>query len=663
MDAALAWSSAFFARNFMDVIQALIFSLVTVMLFFRTDARPRQLAKFALSFLVSFNTATIISTLVYQAVCANAELTGTLWDFLLATACLLVPMLPMIYLYKRVIGSQASVAAFIYALFFNANCVAMIVSDTPLSRTLLTVGMTVLLVWLFAKELRYIADEKSILRTDRRFTGTSLAFMLLLGAEAELPRITFNGGLPTEGNQFAYAVSILGVLLVAMFVIFMKFNFFAIMKYENFIREHDEDQVTGAASLSRFLEVAPGAINRSRERGVEVAIFYTDLANFRDVNIAHGYDVGTDILREIYRILTEQFPTSVIARISGTHFAGEVPLSKAQAGFERVAQRCEALSIDETLRLRIGIYPLSYLGDDEDSRVVPEEMMHLVDLAATAMRFLAPASQEHVRFYDDELERNERIRLHVLASLDKAIEKDWLRIYYQPIVEVPTRKVAEYEALSRWVDPEFGFLTPDQFVVPLEAARMTCKMDLNILRLFGRDVKRLRKENRAVFPISFNISRTDLESGIDLFGAIEEAMRQADLPRELVHVEITESALNGSSTAMAEAIRRFHELGLEVWMDDFGSGYSSLNVLKDYDFDVIKIDMQFMSTFDERSRSIVRSVCEMARSLGIRTVAEGVETEEQFAFLERIGCTYAQGYLFSKPLPADEVLKKMESYR
>lgn len=506
----------------------------------------------------------LISTLVYQAVCANAELAGTLWDFLLATACLLVPMLPMIYLYKRVIGSQASAAAFIYALFFNANCVATIVSDTPLSRTLLTVGMTVLLVWLFAKELRYIADEKSILHTDRRFTGTSLAFMLLLGAEAELPRITFNGGLPTEGNQFAYAVSILGVLLVAMFVIFMKFNFFAIMKYENFIREHDEDQMTGAASLSRFLKVAPGAINRSRERGVEVALFYTDLPNFRDVNIAHGYDVGTNILRETYRILAEQFPTSVITRVSGTHFAGEVPLSQAQAGFERVAQRCEALSIDETLRLRVGIYPLSYLGGERNSKVVPEEMMHLVDLAATAMRYLAPVPQKHVRFFDDELEHNERIRLHVLASLDKAIE---------------------------------------------------------------------------------------------------ETMRQAELPRELVRVEITESALNGSSTAMADAVRRFHELELEVWMDDFGSGYSSLNVLKDYDFDVIKIDMQFMSTFDERSRSIVRSACEMARLLGIRTVAEGVETDEQLAFLERIGCTYAQGYLFSKPLPADEVLKKMESYR
>lgn len=177
---------------------------------------------------------------------------------------------------------------------------------------------------------------------------------------------------------------------------------------------------------------------------------------------------------------------------------------------------------------------------------------------------LAPVPQEHVRFFDNELEHNERIRLHVLASLDKPIEK---------------------------------------------------------------------------------------------------TMRQAELPRELVRVEITESALNGSSTAMADALCRFHELELEVWMDDFGSGYSSLNVLKDYDFDVIKIDMQFMSTFDERSRSIVRSVCEMARLLGIRTVAEGVETDEQLAFLERVGCTYARGYLFSKPLPADEVLKKMESYR
>lgn len=182
---------------------------------------------------------------------------------------------------------------------------------------------------------------------------------------------------------------------------------------------------------------------------------------------------------------------------------------------------------------------------------------------AAFIHALAPVPQEHVRFFDDELEHNERIRLHVLASLDKAIEK---------------------------------------------------------------------------------------------------TMRQAELPRELVRVEITESALNGSSTAMADAVRRFHELELEVWMDDFGSGYSSLNVLMDYDFDVIKIDMQFMSTFDERSRSIVRSVCEMARLLGIRTSPRASRRTSSSRF-SSASAAPMRGDTCSASPPADEVLKKMESYR
>ena len=134
----------------------------------------------------------------------------------------------------------------------------------------------------------------------------------------------------------------------------------------------------------------------------------------------------------------------------------------------------------------------------------------------------------------------------------------------------------------------------------------------------------------------------------------------------MVHVEITESALNGDSQVMPRAIEHFHEMGLEVWMDDFGSGYSSLTVLKDYRFDVIKIDMVFLRKFDERSKVIVRSICEMAHSLGIRTVAEGVETKEQFAFLEEVGCTYAQGYLFGKPRPVQEffeALRHPENFR
>lgn len=200
----------------------------------------------------------------------------------------------------------------------------------------------------------------------------------------------------------------------------------------------------------------------------------------------------------------------------------------------------------------------------------------------------------------------------------------------------------------------YGLLTPDKFVIPLENARVVYKVDLNVLSAYGREVQKLREMGLVPLPISFNISRTDLESGIDIYREIERIIEEYDIDKNLVHVEITESALNGDSIVMPQAIQRFHSMGLEVWMDDFGSGYSSLNVLKDYSFDVIKIDMEFMRKFDQRSKQIVQSICEMASALGTRTVAEGVETEEQLQFLQQIGCTYAQGYLFSKPKPADE---------
>ncbi|MBT8909464.1 hypothetical protein BTI62_06870 [Lactobacillus delbrueckii subsp. bulgaricus] len=160
-----------------------------------------------------------------------------------------------------------------------------------------------------------------------------------------------------------------------------------------------------------------------------------------------------------------------------------------------------------------------------------------------------------------------------------------------------------------------------------------------------------------MFPISFNISKTDLEA-CNIYQKIEDTVARYGLSRDQVHIEITESALNDSSQAMVEAVQHFHNLGYQVWMDDFGSGYSSLNVLKDYHFDVIKIDMVFLRKFDDRSKTIVRNICRMAKELGIRTVCEGVETQEQFDFLKEAGCNLAQGSLFSPPVPLDELYKK-----
>lgn len=647
------WLAAYWSRNYTDVVQGVVFAWVTLWLVFRGADVKTKWQKGLLAFLVSYNTAQMLSGLLYTAIVSQCQVTGTLLDFLIATGCLLLPVFFLMGLYREIVGVQGPAPAFIYTLFFNANCMAMLIAMTSLQRMLITVALSLALVFCFKKEIRYILFEKSMLRMDRRFHGTAIAFMVLIGAEAELPRIVINGGADTVGNQLAYAVAIVGAALVILFLIFMKFNFFAIMKYENYIREHDDDAVTGAKSLSYLLEHGGAMIRRAQAGGPALAVFYSDIANFRDVNILHGYDAGTAILRQTAAYLTAAFPDGIVARISGTHFAGIVPCDQAAERFAQVARQVEALSLDETLTFNVGLCPAADLDEVMD-KTHYSQLTTLIDLAAVADRHLA-GTRTAVKFYDDAMRKNEAIRLHVLSNVDRAVKDGWLQVYYQPLVDVQTKTAASCEALSRWIDPQYGFLTPDQFVEPLETVRMIYKVDLNVLRQYGRQLKEWQAAGRPVLPISFNISRTDLEADIDLFSEIETIIGEEQIPKRLVHVEITETALNGDSAVMRRAIRRFHDMGLEVWMDDFGSGYSSLNVLKDYQFDVIKIDMAFMRKFDARSKTIVRAVCRMAADLGIRTVAEGVETAEHYAFLKEIGCTYAQGYLFSKPVPPDQI--------
>ncbi len=351
------------------------------------------------------------------------------------------------------------------------------------------------------------------------------------------------------------------------------------------------------------------------------------------------------------------FPDGIIIRMSSDHFAGIVPLDGAIEHFDQIRKDVEDLSLDETLLLNIGVYQLSHNFTTDPSKY----LMRSIDLAATAMRHIPQGSKEHIQMFNEDLEKAEKIRTHVLSSVDQAVTEGWHDVYYQPLIDIKSGKLAEFEALSRWIDPIYGFLTPDQFIVPLEDSRLVYKMDLNVLRSFAKDAQVQLSQGQKVYPISFNSSRTDLEASINIYEEIEKIVHDYHLSKDLVHIEITESALNDSSEKMKEALHHFHDLGYEVWMDDFGSGYSSLNVLKDYHFDVLKIDMVFLRHFDERSQTIIASICEMANHLGIRTVAEGVETQQQFDFLKKVGCTYAQGYLFSKPLPFDEITIKMQS--
>lgn len=241
---------------------------------------------------------------------------------------------------------------------------------------------------------------------------------------------------------------------------------------------------------------------------------------------------------------------------------------------------------------------------------------------------------------------------YILEHFDEALKNKWIEVYYQPVVRTITGAFCGAEALARWNDPEKGLLSPAEFIPVLEDTGRITELDLYVLEQICQDYQMVSKRGYRVIPVSFNLSRKDLLHN-DIIERIEAIMARYNVPRELVNVEITESAFVEDVERIGPVLKKLHELGYQVWMDDFGSGYSSLGTLKDYSFDEIKIDMSFLSKFDKKARNIIRSVVTMAKRIGVQTLAEGVETKEQYVFLYTIGCEKIQGYYFGRPMPGD----------
>ena len=238
---------------------------------------------------------------------------------------------------------------------------------------------------------------------------------------------------------------------------------------------------------------------------------------------------------------------------------------------------------------------------------------------------------------------------YILDNFESAMKNGYIRAYYQPVIRTLTEEICSVEALARWHDPSMGLLSPFLFISVLEKYRLIHKLDLSILENICITYNEMREKGLPLHPFSINLSRLDFNE-VDMLGAISDIINKYKVPSTAIHIEITESVIGSDFEFMKEQVERFRELGFPVWMDDFGSGYSSLNVLKDYSFDVLKVDMRFLSDIGLRSKKILSSVINMAKAIGIHTLAEGVETKEQMKFLRSIGCEMLQGFYYSKPM-------------
>lgn len=251
----------------------------------------------------------------------------------------------------------------------------------------------------------------------------------------------------------------------------------------------------------------------------------------------------------------------------------------------------------------------------------------------------------------------------LLTNAEKAFEEKQFCVYYQPQYNYMSGRIVGAEALVRWIHPEYGMQSPGDFIPVFEENGLITRLDLYVFEEICSFISRCRGTDIKTVPISFNVSRYDVISG-DFIERIEEIRKKYDISVTNLRAEITESSMIGGNDHMAKIVHKFQSLGYVVEMDDFGSGYSSLNVLKDIEVDIIKLDMAFMrGNITKRGGIIISSIIRMANWLGTPVIAEGVETPEQAEYLKSIGCIYIQGFLFSKPVPENEYVNMLRNIK
>ena len=423
------------------------------------------------------------------------------------------------------------------------------------------------------------------------------------------------------------------------------------VRENNILFEMNYDSLTGLPSMTHFFRLAESARSKMHEEGIESALVFLNMNGLRGFNQRYGFAEGDLLIKEFAHIIITQFGRDNVSRFGQDHFAVYTESEGLEQKIEKIFKEMKSANKGKTLLVRAGIYP--------DSMGIVETSL-ACDRASYACDAIRDDNRSYFNYYDKNMLQHELNREYVIENIDRAISENWIVAYYQPIVRATSRKVCDEEALARWIDPVKGMMSPAEFIPVLEDTKLIYKVDLYMVELILERIKKqMLSEIANAVPVSINLSRTDFEM-CDIVEEICNRVDAANVPRELLTIEITESVIGQDLEFMKEQIRRFRDLGFQVWMDDFGSGYSSLDLLQEMQFDVIKFDMKFMKQLDSspKSRVLLTELMRMAISLNIETVTEGVETAEQVDFLSEIGCTKMQGYYFTKPISYEDIMKR-----
>ncbi len=414
------------------------------------------------------------------------------------------------------------------------------------------------------------------------------------------------------------------------------------------------DALTGLANRSLFTEKANAALARMRRQGEAFSVLMLDLDRFKSVNDSFGHPAGDALLREIARrLLNTVREVDCVARFGGDEFAVlQAPCKDQKAGVIALSDRILAAVTEPydfngrklILETSIGIALAPQDGDDVDA---------LIKHADLALYRAKTEGRNRYCFFAASMEAEARNRRELEDDMRMALTRHEFELHYQTIVNLESRQCCGAEALVRWRHPERGMLLPDRFIPVAEDSGLVVPLGEWILRQACADAGKWPSR----FKVAVNLSPTQFKHG-DLLDVLKSALNDTGLPPERLELEITEWVLLENNAENLAILRDIKDLGVAIVLDDFGTGYSSMTYLQMFPFDRIKIDQTFIQNIMHHTTdaAIVCAIAGLGRNLGIATVAEGVETEEQLIAVRAAGCQLAQGYLFSRAVSASEII-------
>ncbi len=416
-----------------------------------------------------------------------------------------------------------------------------------------------------------------------------------------------------------------------------------------------DDVVTGGKNLNFFRKRAPEIINQNRE--TPFLVYRFDIMNFRYINEAYGHEKADEVLKACVQEFEKVYSKNELCvRINSDHFlALIINDTNAKVNYRNyvnaIGECARSNGVRYPIRLRVGIYQVR--KDDYDIDI-------MIDHANAARKSLNETDKIMEAMYSEKIVSNMKKVDAIESQMQNAIANDEFKIFLQPKWDIVNDCLVGAEALVRWIKKDGSMVYPSDFIPLFESNGFIEKLDFHMLEMLCKRIRELEDEGTyKIVPISVNQSRI-LINNPDYVKNVEKVISRYDINAEHLEIEITETVFFDEKDKMIEVVKELKKLGLNLAMDDFGSGYSSLNILRDIPFDILKIDRGFVSESVASKSAVVimQKIIEMAHGLNIKVICEGVETKEQVDILRELGCTRVQGYFYDKPIPMDEFLEK-----